>query len=96
MFLENALYRVSLDEKREVHVQAHEQVKFNAHRNPAAGRRACVLVNLDVQPHEATVRFDPTSTMKARLYQPFPETAHISLPATITLPPQQLAVLVED
>ena len=42
----------------EVSVSAHPNLKYNTHRNPRTGKRACVLVNQGLHPLETSVTFE--------------------------------------
>jgi hypothetical protein len=77
-------------------VQAGENVRYNTHRHPRTGQRACVLVNLGETPADATVAFAGNPEGQARLYQPFQPVAGKPLPVRVTLPGERLAIVVEE
>jgi hypothetical protein len=80
----------------EVAVSEHEHLKYNTHRNPQTGQRACVLVNQGQTPLEATVRFDGNQHGSVRLYQPFAPVRQAMLPVTVSVPGERLVIVVEE
>jgi len=78
-----------------VTVATHEHVMFSTHRDPKTGARACVLVNTCIKPHRATVALDGNHGGPITTYQPFSEPEQRDLPATITIPGERLAIVVE-
>jgi len=79
----------------EVTVEAGEHVKYSTHRHPGTGKRACVLVNLAETEQEAEIAFEGAPG-PARVYRPFEETQTVELPATLSIPGERLAIIVEE
>lgn len=80
----------------EVSINGREQLKYNTHRHPKSGRRACVLVNQGAAPLETTVTFDGNAQGSARLYQPFAPIQQARLPVTVSIPGERLVIVVEE
>ena len=79
-----------------VRVQAAPQVKYNTHRDPRTGQRACVLVNDGDAAAEAYVAFEGSEGALVVVHQPFEPAAAVTSPATLTIPPERLAIVVES
>jgi hypothetical protein len=72
-------------------------IGLNSYRNRTTGLRAAVLVNS--APTSTTVevrRFTDPSSRRVKIYQPYRAVRSVLLPATVTLPGEQLAVIAED
>jgi hypothetical protein len=80
----------------ETRVQGSVDMRYSTHKNPATGKRACILVNFGVVPGEATVEFEGKGRGMARVYRPFEQEARAELPAVVTIPPERLAIVVEE
>ncbi|MBI4531867.1 MAG: hypothetical protein HY709_10155, partial [Candidatus Latescibacteria bacterium] len=80
----------------EVTVTGSEQVRYATHRNPKTGKRACVLVNQGEEPREATVVFADSSCGRIRICQPFEPVRIQETPASISIPCERLAIVVES
>jgi len=93
--LEDTIYYGEFLDKLEATVETHDDVRWNTHRNPDTGRRACVLANLGHEPRQATVRFDGDSR-PVTVHVPFKEVVKATQPAAITIKPRQLAIVVEE
>lgn len=75
----------------------NEHARWSIFRNIQTGKRACVLVNLGVAPLEAlVVAFEGNSEGEVRIHQPFEDCKNAKLPVTVTVPPEQLVIVVED
>jgi hypothetical protein len=79
----------------EVSVSAHPSLKYNTHRNPRTGKRACVLVNQAMQPVETCVAFEG-GQQQLRIYRPFEPVACGASPLIVTVPAERLVILAED
>jgi hypothetical protein len=72
-------------------------VGLNTYRNHATGRRAAVLINS--APASTTIglrRFPDSSDGRVKIYQPYKAMRSVLLPATLTVPGEQLAVIAEE
>jgi hypothetical protein len=94
--LEDIIFFGEFLDNLETTVNAHENVKYCSHRDPATGRRACVLVNFDRAPQEATIAFDGNAGGAARIIQPFADPVEAKLPAAVAVPSERLAIVVEE
>lgn len=79
----------------DVTVTAGTTVKYNTHRDPRTGRRACMLINHGAAPADAAVTFAGTKR-PLRLYRPFAAPLPIEPGVTFSIPGERLAVIVED
>lgn len=78
-------------------LEGQPAVGLNTYRNRASGLRAAVLVNS--RPNSTTVRlrgFAGSSNSRVKVYQPYQPVRAVLLPAAVTLPGEQLAVIAED
>lgn len=80
----------------QVRVEGHEEIRFNTHLNPKTGKRACVLVNLGEVSREVSVAFEGKSSELASIYQPFEKRRSEQLPVALAIPPERLAIVVEE
>jgi hypothetical protein len=80
----------------EVEVKGEGELKYNVHRNPKTGKRACVVVNQGEAPRQAQVTFDGAKGATLSIYRPFTNVESSSNPATVTIPGERLAILVEQ
>ncbi|NQT92851.1 MAG: hypothetical protein HQ559_08825 [Lentisphaerae bacterium] len=92
--LEDTIYYGEFLDRLEADVDTHDDVRWNTHRNPDTGQRACVLANLGHEPRQATVRFDGGSR-PLQIHVPFREVMTARQPATIAIEPRRLAVVKE-
>jgi hypothetical protein len=72
-------------------------VGLNTYRNRATGVRVAVVVNS--APTSTTVslrRFADPSNRQVKIFQPYQTVHNVTLPATLTLPGEQLAVIAEE
>jgi hypothetical protein len=79
----------------EAQVDAPEAVKYNTHRNPQTGARACILVNFGGEPVQAGVAFDGKPGGAVKIYRPFEEVVEARTPVTVTIPPERPVIVVE-
>jgi hypothetical protein len=93
--LKDTIYMGEFLDVLEVQVETRSNIKFNTHRNPRTGKRACVLVNYGEDPGQATITFDENSRGTVRIYQPYQETLTAQLPVTVTIPPERPVIIVE-
>jgi len=80
----------------EVSVEAAENLKYNTHRNPNTGKRACVLVNLGQRPVQTTVSFQGNAGGRVSIHRPFKEVQRQTSPATVLVDGERFAVVVEQ
>ncbi len=81
----------------QVDVEGDQGVRFNTHRNPRTGKRACVLVNFGVTPLEATLMaFEGNDRGAVGIYEPFAERKGANPPVTVTVKPERLVIVVEE
>jgi len=80
----------------QVLVETDPCVKYSTFCRPDTGQRACVLVNTDTKPHKASLRFDPSVSTKARVYQPFTDVESAELPITRMIPAERLMIVIEN
>ena len=81
----------------QVDVAGDQGVRFNTHRNPRTGKRACVLVNFGLEPLEATLAaFEGNDSGGVGIYQPFEERKGASLPVTVIVRPERFVIIVEE
>jgi len=78
-----------------VDVQAPAQVRYNTHRSPETGRRACVLVNQSRGSADAVVTFDNSAQARVRIHRPFEDVVEGEAPAAVSIPGERLAIVVE-
>lgn len=93
--LADIIYTGEFLDNREATVVATGAVKHNTHRDPATGRRACVLVNQGVEPATAAVAFDGIART-LRLHRPFAEPLPLRPGEKFAIPGERLAIVVED
>lgn len=80
----------------EAEVEPRAQLRYNTHRDPATGRRACVLANHGLAPLRTTVRFQGTGSRMAAVYRPFRKVERRRLPVQLVIPGERFAVVVEE
>jgi hypothetical protein len=81
----------------QVDVEGAQGLRFNTHRNPRTGKRACVLVNFGLDPLEATlVAFGGNDKGTVGIYKPFEEVKGANLPVTVTVRPERFVIVVEE
>lgn len=93
--LEDTIYYGQFLDQLEAAVDSHGDVRWNTHRNPDTGQRACVLANFGHEAREVAVQFEGDSG-PVRIHVPFEETAVTTQPAAVTIQPRQLAIVIED
>ena len=94
--LKGTIYLGEFMDVLEVQVETHSEVKFNTHRNPQTGKRACILVNYGEVPHQASVTFDSNGQGMVRIYQPFKEATSAQLPVIVIILPERPVIIVEE
>lgn len=94
--LADTLYLGEFLDHQEVRVLERPQLKFNSHRNPKTGQRACVLVNQGRTPLTTTTTFAKNPGGRVRIHRPFGKTLNARLSARVTIPGERFAVVVED
>ena len=93
--LADILFTGDFLDNREVTVASGVTIKYNTHRDPHSGRRACVLINQSSTPAEAAVTFDgPARTL--RLYRPFAVPQPVKAGEVFTIPGERLAIVTEE
>ncbi|HEV8634931.1 MAG TPA: DUF6259 domain-containing protein [Chloroflexota bacterium] len=92
--LEDTIFLGEFLDVLEVTVAPHPHLKFNTHRNPRTGQRACVLVNQAETPVETTLSFEGVSG-PLLVYEPFAEVRRATSPAALSVPGERLAIVVE-
>jgi len=93
--MEDTIYYGEFLDQLEAEVETHDNVRWNTHRHPGTGQRACVLANLGNETRQATVRFADGS-VPVRIHAPFQEVVTATQPAAFTIEPRRLAVVVEE
>jgi hypothetical protein len=78
----------------ETSVASSPHLKFNTHKHPRTGKRACVLVNQAETPIDTTVSFEGADG-PLLIYEPFAEVRRATSPAGLSLPGERLAIVVE-
>jgi hypothetical protein len=73
-----------------------DALKYNVHRNPKTGKRACVVVNQSETPLEAVVSFTGAEQQTFSIYRPFAAVEAAESPVRLTIPGERLVILVED
>jgi len=72
-------------------------VHFNTHRNPSSGTLACIVTNAGRTPQKVTVTFDAAAEKgPVAIYEPFKEIRHATSPATLEIPGERFAVIVQS
>jgi hypothetical protein len=94
--LKDTVFQGEFLDSRGSHVEGPLELRYNTHRNPRTGKRACIVVNFGEVTSEARVYFEGHGGDRARVYQPFAETRTDALPATVEIPAEQVAVVVEE
>jgi len=98
--LKDTLYFGDFLDSLEVTVSGDDLLKYNVHRNPKTGKRACVVVNQGNMPLQAIVAFTSaavdTKHSPLAIYRPFAEVEACDGPVTLTIPGERLAILVEQ
>jgi hypothetical protein len=94
--LKDTIFLGDFMDQLEAMVAPKPSLKWNTHRNPATGRRACVLANYAMKPVQTTVKFDGNKRGRARIYRPFEKVIHTTLPAKVTIAGERFAVVVEE
>ncbi len=68
-----------------------EGVEFNVFRNRRSALRACILTNAKMEPRTVEMAgFDRAKSSSARIHQPGLDSYVVNLPATITIPAEQI------
>jgi len=80
----------------EVSVCPHPNLKYNTHRNPRTGKRACVLVNQGMESLETCVTFERSGGQQLRIYRPFEPVTCGASPASVNVPAERLVIVAED
>ncbi len=80
----------------EAEVEPRAQLRYNTHRDPATGRRACVLANHGLAPLTTTMRFQGPGGGRALVYQPFRKAERKKMPVTVRIPGERFAVGIEE
>ena len=80
----------------EAAVQPREHLVYNTHRNPATGKRACVLANLGPKDVRTVVRFDGNPKGRMAVYRPFEKVVRGTLPAKVAVSAERFAIVVEE
>jgi len=94
--LKETIYLGDFLDTLEAFVKSSENVKYNTHRNPKTGKRACVLVNQSKEIAEASVEFLGNADGRICIYKPFDKVRTEQLPVKILIPGEYLAVVVEE
>lgn len=94
--LKDTIYSGEFLDTLEASVTSAGTVGYGVFRNTSTGKRACVLVNYDREPHEASVRFDGNTSGAVEVYQPFADASHRQLPVTVRVPGERFAVVREE
>jgi hypothetical protein len=81
---------------RETRVTVAEHLTFKTHRNPATGRRACVLVSHGPTPLRTSVAFDGNDAGQAEIQQPFAKAQAYTLSSAMEIPPERFLIVVEQ
>ena len=82
-------------DNQQVTVEAGDDVAWGVHRDPASGRRGCVLMSFSEDASEATVSFAGNADGEVRILQPAAQPCTTSLPATVVIPAERLVFVVE-
>lgn len=83
-------------EKDNVHIK-NQSTGYSVFRNMDTGKRACILENdLGSSIKTEIISFKGNKNGKVRIYLPFQETIAAGLPVKFTIPPEQVAVVVEE
>ncbi len=80
----------------EVSVSQHAHLKYNTHRNPRTGKRACVLVNQGMEPLDTSVEFEGSGRQQLQIHRPFEPVEWGSSPLGLSIPGERLVVVVEQ
>ena len=80
----------------EARVTHDPEIFFNTHRHTLTRKRACVLVNHGAAPGQAEVTFEGNLDGQARVYRPYAAVERVGLPVRLSVPPDRLAIVVED
>ena len=94
--LKDTIFLGEFLDDREVDVRTAENLTYKTHRNPATGKRACVLVNHAAGPLKTRVAFEGNAGGRARIYRPFEKVETRELPAAVSIPPERLVIVVEQ
>jgi hypothetical protein len=94
--LRDVVYEGEFLDILEARVTHDPEIFFNTHRHSLTGKRACVLVNHGTAAGHAEVSFEGNAGGRARLYRPYAATESVRLPVRVALPPDRLAVVVEE
>ena len=80
----------------EVSVNHHPNLKYNTHRHPSTGKRACVLVNQGMHALETCVAFEGTTAhQQLRIYRPFEPVSGGASPVSVQVPAERLVIVAE-
>jgi hypothetical protein len=72
-------------------------VKYSVFRNPATGKRACVVVNYEDTSEDASlIAFEGNANGSVRIYEPFSEVKSSKLPVSLKMGGERLAIIVEE
>jgi len=77
-------------------VEGDPGIRFSVYRNPATGKRACVLVNVAETPGRCTMTFDGNDGEAVQLFQPYHETTTAKIPLSLVIAVNRLMVVVEE
>jgi hypothetical protein len=79
----------------EASIEPSPGLKYNVHRHPGTGKRACVVVNQGLAPLETRVAFEGGGG-PVRVYRPFESARAARSPVALTVPGERLAIVVEE
>ena len=95
--LKETIYQGEFLDTLQASVQGNEAVGYSVFRNAKTGKRACVVVNYEAAPEEASlVRFEGNTSGSVSLYQPYNEVEKRTLPVSLKLPAERFAIIVEE
>jgi hypothetical protein len=94
--LEDTIFFGECLDTMEARVAPARLLRYGTFRNPETGQRACVLVNLGVEPVCTNVTFEEPCAQTARIYKPFEDVTDEALGTAITVPGERLAIVVES
>jgi hypothetical protein len=95
--LQDTIYFGEFLDTLQAKVNSAGHTGYGVFRNPNTGKRACVLVNYDREPRQASLEsFDGNSMGAVKLYQPFAGAGSRKLPASVQIAGERFAVIVEE